>query len=124
LDLALDFQPRQVQPGEMLFQYGDPGYECYLLVTGGVSIISKDGQPLGDLIGPGEFFGGRAALFGAPRNASAQVVAAGEVWALPAPALHRLQTVYPNVLLHLRLVESNRLGVHPLISALPTADEK
>jgi len=31
---------------------------------------------------------------------------------------HRLQTVYPNVLLHLRLVESNRLGVKPLLSSL------
>jgi CRP-like cAMP-binding protein len=73
---------------------------------------------LGEFAAPGEFFGGRAALFGTPRNASAQATAPCEVWALPAPALHRLQTVYPQVLLHLRVVESHRRGTLPLISAL------
>lgn len=122
LDLALDFQPRLARPGEMLFKHGDPGFECYLLVSGAVAIISKAGEQLGELLQNGEFFGGRAALFGTPRNASAKVTALSEIWALPAPALHRLQTVYPNVLLHLRLVESNRLGVKPLLSSL-TEDE-
>jgi CRP-like cAMP-binding protein/glyoxylase-like metal-dependent hydrolase (beta-lactamase superfamily II) len=118
LDLALDFQPRQHQPGEVLFHYGDPGHECFLLVSGAVAIEDKNGEMLGTLTRPGEFFGGRAALFGTARNASAHITAPSEIWALPAPALHRLQTVYPNVLLHLRIVEANRLGVHPLISSM------
>lgn len=118
LDLALDFQPRLARPGDMLFKHGEPGFECYLLVSGAVAIIGKNGEQLGELLEHGEFFGGRAALFGSPRNASAKVTALSEIWALPAPALHRLQTVYPNVLLHLRLVESNRLGVKPLLSSL------
>ncbi len=122
LDLALDFQPRLARPGDMLFKHGDPGFECYLLVSGAVAIISQSGEQLGELLQHGEFFGGRAALFGAPRNASARVTALSEIWALPAPALHRLQTVYPNVLLHLRLVESNRLGVKPLLSSLTDED--
>jgi CRP-like cAMP-binding protein len=118
LDLALDFQSRAVQTGDILFHYGDPGYECYLLISGGVGIFDKDGEALGELSTPGEFFGGRAALFGTPRNASAQVISPGEVWALPAPALHRLQTVYPNVLLHLRVVEANRRGERPFLTTL------
>lgn len=118
LDLALDFQPRRVSTGDILFHYGDPGYECYLLISGGVGIFDKDGEALGELTQPGEFFGGRAALFGTPRNASAQVISSGEVWALPAPALHRLQTVYPNVLLHLRVVEGNRRGERPFLTTL------
>jgi CRP-like cAMP-binding protein/glyoxylase-like metal-dependent hydrolase (beta-lactamase superfamily II) len=123
LDLALDFQPRQYQPNEVLFRYGDPGHECFLLISGAVSIETRDGQSLGALTQAGEFFGGRAALFGTARNASARATVPSEVWALPAPALHRLQTVYPNVLLHLRIVESSRMGVHPLISSVEPEPE-
>ncbi len=118
LDLALDFQPRRYEPGEMLFRFGEPGYECYLLVSGSVAILDKDGEQIGTFSAPGEFLGGRAVLFGTPRNASGRVLAPSEFWALPAPALHRLQTVYPNVLLHLRVVEGKRLGIRPLLSAL------
>jgi CRP-like cAMP-binding protein len=118
LDLALDFQPRQVSADEILFQFGEAGHECYLLISGAVAILDKDGEPLGEFTRPGEFFGARAALFSTPRNATARVTQPGEVWALPASALHRLQTVYPNVLLHLRVIESRRKGEKPLISAV------
>jgi CRP-like cAMP-binding protein/ribonuclease BN (tRNA processing enzyme) len=118
LDLALDFQPRQLPADEYIFKLGETGYECYLLVSGSVAIIGARGETLGEFTTPGEFFGGRAALFGTPRNASALTRTPCEVWALPAPALNRLQTVYPNVLLHLRVVESHRRGTMPLISAV------
>ncbi len=123
LDLALDFQPRHLPADEYLFKVGETGYECYLLVSGSVGIIGARGEDLGELATPGEFFGGRAALFGTPRNASALTRTPCEVWALPAPALNRLQTVYPNVLLHLRVVESHRRGTLPLISAVEPDDK-
>jgi CRP-like cAMP-binding protein/ribonuclease BN (tRNA processing enzyme) len=123
LDLALDFQPRQLPEGEWIFKLGETGYECYLLVSGKVAIVGARGETLGEFTRPGEFFGGRAALFGTPRNASARTTAPSEVWALPAPALHRLQTVYPQVLLHLRVVESQRRGTLPLISAVDESQE-
>ena len=118
LDLALDFQPRQLSADELLFQFGEAGHECYLLISGAIAILNKDGEPLGEFTKPGEFFGGRAVLFGTPRNATARVTRPGEVWALPASALHRLQTVYPNILLHLRVIESKRKGEKPLISSV------
>ncbi len=118
LDLALDFQPRQYRAGEWLFHFGEPGHECYLLISGTVHVIDKNNESLGDFSAPGEFFGGRAALYGTPRNASAQVLSPGEIWALPAPALHRLNGIYSNVLLHLRALEAKRLGEKPLISVL------
>lgn len=113
LDLALDFQPRKLETGDHLFEFGEPGYECYLLVSGAVAVLNQQGGLLEELKTPGEFFGGRAALFGQPRNASAHAVEPTEIWALPAPALQRLQMVYPNVLLHLRVLESGRHGQLP-----------
>jgi CRP-like cAMP-binding protein/ribonuclease BN (tRNA processing enzyme) len=108
LDLALDFQPRQLEANEHLFEFGEIGYECYLLVTGRIGVFDQAGKLLDELTEPGEFFGGRAALFGQPRNASARAIQSTEVWALPYPALQRLQMVYPNIMLHLRVVEGAR----------------
>lgn len=110
LDLALDFQPREFEAGEFILRHGEPGYECYLLVSGGVSILDRNGERLASFAQAGEFFGGRAALFGTLRNASVQAAQKSELWALPAPALQRLQMVYPNVMLLLRSVESARHG--------------
>ncbi len=110
LDLALDFQPRHLQQGDWLFKYGEPGYEFYLLVSGALAVVDKDHQLIEELDKPGEFVGGRAPLYGTLRNASAYALQGSEVWALPAATLQRLQMVYPNILMHLRAVESRRHG--------------
>ncbi len=110
LDLALDFQPRSIPKAEMLFEYGDPGHECFLLVSGAIAVRDQHGELVEELTKAGGFFGGGSALYKRPRNASAYATTDSEVWALPASALHRLQMVYPNVLLHLRVVESSRHG--------------
>jgi CRP-like cAMP-binding protein/ribonuclease BN (tRNA processing enzyme) len=114
LDLALDFHPQQYQAGQWLFHYGEPGYECYLLVSGAVAIVNSSNERLGQFSHPGDFFGGRAALYNTLRNASAYALEASEVWALSAADLQRWQMVYTNILLHLRVVESGRGGERPL----------
>lgn len=106
LDVALDLEPRMLQPDEQLFAYGEPGFEGYLLVSGAMQFYDQSGQLLEAITRPGEFFGGRAALYGTPRSASARAGALSEVWALPATALERLNMLYPNILLHLRAVEA------------------
>jgi len=113
LDLALDFEPRRFETGQPLFEHGGPGHECYLLVSGAVAITDQQGRLIEEMTTPGGFFGGRAALYKQPRNASAHATQASEVWVLPAPALQRLQMVYPNVLLHLRVIEATRYGLSP-----------
>lgn len=124
LDLALDFQPLQLPTGRLLFEYGKMGYECYMLISGAVTIFDKDLNPLGTLSDTGEFFGARSVLFDQPRNAYACVSADAEIWALPATALKRLQFVYPGVILHLRAVELIRRGSPPLVSALDPVGPK
>ena len=118
LDLALDFQPLNLPTGRLLFEYGKMGHECYMLISGAVTIFDKDLNPLGTLDETGEFFGARSVLFDQPRNAYACISEDAEIWALPAPALKRLQFVYPGVILHLRAVELIRRGQPPLVSAL------
>jgi len=113
LDLALDFRPRHLAPGDTLFTVGEPGYEAYLLISGIIAVVDKEGQLIEELQAPGEFFGGRAALYGRLRNASSAATRESEVWALPSAALQRLQIVYPNILLHLRAVEAARHGQRP-----------
>ncbi len=121
LDLALDFQPMSMPTGRLLFEYGSPGYECYLLISGAITIFDQQLAPLGEFTRSGEFFGGRSVLFGGARNSYACISQDSEIWALPAPALHRFQYIYPSVILHLRAVEAQRHGSGPLISALGPA---
>ena len=123
LDLALDFQPMKLPTGRLIFEYGQLGHECYMLVSGSVAIFDKDLNQLGILDESGEFFGARSVLFDQPRNAYACIAEDAEVWALPKSALKRLQFVYPGVILHLRAVEMIRKGSLPLISSLDPIQE-
>jgi CRP-like cAMP-binding protein/ribonuclease BN (tRNA processing enzyme) len=124
LDLALDLEPHTLQPDEQLFAHGEPGFEGFLLVSGAMRFTNETGALIEQIDRPGEFFGGRAALYGTPRSASAYAAAPSEVWALPATTLERLNMLYPNILLHLRAVEAghqqrsraqpDRLATQPL----------
>jgi CRP-like cAMP-binding protein/ribonuclease BN (tRNA processing enzyme) len=118
LDLALDFQPLILPVGRLLFEYGVPGHECYLLKSGEITLFNRELKPIGSFDTSGEFFGGRSILFGTPRNTYACVSKEAEIWALPAAALQRLHMLYPSIILHLRSVEMKRLGTRPFISIL------
>jgi CRP-like cAMP-binding protein/glyoxylase-like metal-dependent hydrolase (beta-lactamase superfamily II) len=119
LDLALDFQPLFLPTGRLLYEYGKPGNECYLLVSGEITLLDKNLKFIGSFDTSGEFFGGRSLLLGTSRNTYACVSQESEIWALPAGALQRLQMLYPSVILHLRSVAMRRSGQAPFISALP-----
>ncbi len=115
LDMALDFMPRQLAAGETLFSVGEYPTESYLLVQGKIRILDKTGQRLNVLHKPGTFFGARSAIYKTVRNATAVGITPSEVWALPVPALQRLQMVYPHILMHLRAIEGQRhVPPHPL----------
>ena len=118
LDLALDFQQLHLPTGRLLYEYGKIGNECFLLVSGEITIFNKDLEIVGAFNNSGEFFGGRSVLFSAPRNSYACVSQELEIWALPAAALQRLNMLYPSLILHLRSVEMKRLDQPPFISAL------
>ncbi|MCB0026570.1 MAG: cyclic nucleotide-binding domain-containing protein, partial [Anaerolineales bacterium] len=113
LDLALDLEPRHLEAGEQLFGYGEQGEAFYLMVSGNIAIVDRDNYLIDEIKRPGIFFGGRSALFDTVRNASAFATRESNLWALPVETLERLQIVYPEILLHLRAIESGRLGKLP-----------
>ena len=104
LDLSLDFQPRHMQKGEILFEQGTQGRESFLLISGAVA-IEADGERVNVLSDPGTFFGGRSALFDQPRTATGVAVDDTQIWVLPTNALLYLHEKYPNISLHLRAIE-------------------
>lgn len=108
LDLALDLQVRQLGADEQLFGHGEVGYEGFVLKMGAILFTDESGAPIEEIAASGEFFGARSALYGLPRSATARATAPSEVWALSAPTLERLNLLYPNLLLHLRAVETGR----------------
>ena len=110
LDLALDFTPRTLAAGESLFNAGDPGDESYVLVRGAINVLDGAGDVIDEMRVPGTFFGGRATLYNAPRNAGAVATLPSEVWTLSQSGLQRFQMVYPRLMLHMHVVESPRLG--------------
>ncbi len=102
LDLALEFQPREIEEHEQLFAINEPGYEGYLLISGAVAIQDAEGKQIHEFTQPYEFFGIQPALQRAVHTVAARVTASGQVWTLPSAAIQRLHMVYPHVLLHLR----------------------
>jgi CRP-like cAMP-binding protein/ribonuclease BN (tRNA processing enzyme) len=112
LDVALEFQPRRFAAGEQLFAQGEIGDEGYLLVEGQVLISATSGDIFEERATSGDFFGIRAALYGTLRRAAALTESDGEIWCLSRSALQRLNLLYPNILLHLRAIETQRTRKH------------
>lgn len=110
LDLALDFKPRLLSAGEPLFFAGELAEESYLLVSGRIKVLDKNNKIIDIMNEPGEFFGGKSALYNTVRNASAYAAQDSEVWALPLDALQRFNMVYPHILMHMRAIEGKRFG--------------
>ena len=82
------------------------------MVSGSVAFIDEHGVEIDELSQPGELFGGRALFYGTLRSSTAVASQPSEVWSLPSPALQRLQMLYPNLMMHLRLVEASRNRKH------------
>jgi CRP-like cAMP-binding protein/ribonuclease BN (tRNA processing enzyme) len=113
LDLALDFEVRNLKSGEQLFTQGEPGYEAYIILAGALIVCETDEHETDEtrpriIEQAGEFFGGRAALFGSLRTATVRARQDSELWVLPALVLQRLHILYPGLVLHLRAIESGR----------------
>jgi len=117
------------QPGQIVFEYGDPGHALFIVRSGEVEIYIKNNQ--GDKIilevsRPGDVFGEISLLDGGPRTAS---VVAFVGWsavpplalALVARAVKPLRPIaaglafgWAGLLLHAALVRSVHLPVLPL----------
>ncbi len=80
LELARLLRTQNVAPGVEVVRQGEPGTRFYLVARGAFEVL-VDGQAVVRL-GPGDYFGERALLFGAPRAASVVAVEPGRVFFL------------------------------------------
>ena len=77
-------EPRHIalQPGQILFEQGDPADIIYVVEEGEVDVFRRrdDGsEELLDRVRPGNYFGELAPLFGIRRSASARAVGSAQV---------------------------------------------
>lgn len=68
------FPVKTYQPGEVLFQRGDPALKLYLIQSGEVDLFTAPGNTFLARLKPGEFFGEQAILSGGVRSATAVAV--------------------------------------------------
>jgi len=119
--IAARLQVRRVRKGATVFQAGDPDDSMYLIVSGLVKIVSEQrGEARFILyLGPGNFFGEGAALFGGNHSASVYVVIDAEFLLISHQDLHALLAQYPAMSmaiireLHTRLRRSLNAPIQP-----------
>lgn len=81
---------RTVEPGDVLFREGDPGYDLFVVLTGRTGILERAGTPEQQLVkvsGAGRFLGELNLLGREPVFLTAVAVTPGEVLAVPVPGL-------------------------------------
>lgn len=78
-DIVSLLHARDVTAGTVLFQKGEAGDTMYFIVSGGVRV---DIGPHPEKLGPGDFVGEMALLFGAPRSATVVVTSPSLLLAL------------------------------------------
>lgn len=111
-----DLYGRDFPAGTVIFEEGDPGSRLYVIQSGRVRIVKRNGhrQVTLALLGPGEFFGEMALLDHLPRSAAALVDEPARVLELDEAAFEGLVTERGEVALRIlrrlshRLRESNR----------------
>jgi CRP/FNR family cyclic AMP-dependent transcriptional regulator len=113
---AADLYGRDFPAGAVVFEEGDPGSRLYVIQSGQVRIVKRNGPRQVTLaqLGPGEFFGEMALLDRQPRSAAAVVDEPARVLELDEAAFERLVTERGEVALRIlrrlshRLREANR----------------
>jgi len=118
---------RSLDPGETVFDEGDPGERLYVISAGDVEISREEGgaRRVVARLGPGDFFGELSALHGGVRTARAVAVARTRVLELDGPTLEAMCLEQPEIAIRMirglvaRLIEAERrltaLGVDDLL---------
>ncbi|CAG0945055.1 partial Cyclic AMP receptor protein, partial [Anaerolineae bacterium] len=119
--VAMRLHTKRFRKGASVFLAGEPGDAMYFIQSGLVKIISEEGERERFILylGPGNFFGEGAALFGGNHSASVYVVIDAELLVLDHADLTELIDQHPAMALtiirelHQRLRLSLRAPIQP-----------
>ncbi|MCX7585446.1 Crp/Fnr family transcriptional regulator [Phenylobacterium sp. 58.2.17] len=103
-----------LQPGEVLFQAGDPGDAVYVVVDGEVEVRNStpDGRDVRLVaLGPGALVGEMAALDGGPRSADVAATRRARLWRIARSAMLAALEAEPKAAVALVIELSARLRV-------------
>ncbi|MBP6878472.1 MAG: Crp/Fnr family transcriptional regulator [Phenylobacterium sp.] len=103
-----------LEPGELLFQAGDPGDAVYVVVDGEVEVRNStpDGRDVRLVaLGPGALVGEMAALDGGPRSADVAATRRARLWRIARSAMLAALEAEPKAAVALVIELSARLRV-------------
>jgi inner membrane transporter RhtA len=93
--IASSADERDASPGEVLTEQGAPGDEFYIVESGDIA-IRQDGRELRHL-GPGDYLGEIALVFGGTRTATAVAAAPSHLFVLRKDAFDRMIKSHPRI---------------------------
>lgn len=96
-----------VEPGAVIWRRGDPAHSMCFIARGTVDIDRKDGRVT---LGPGHFFGERAALRRSRREANVTAITRVNMLVLDGSDLHRLMERNPRIAERIDAVVRERVG--------------
>jgi len=113
---ATSSHQRELVPGEVVFEEGEPGDELFVVHSGEIELTRRTPGGLRRVAryGPGEFFGELSALEGARRSARAAAIGAATVLRLDRATLEAMCVNQPEIALRLirgmagRLLDAER----------------
>ena len=95
--------------GTYIFKEGDTGDAMYLVESGQVAVVRKDGRETVAYLGPGSFVGEISLLLAQPRTASLKVIIDAELWALHKQDFEELLATQPSIGMEMTRELSQRL---------------
>ncbi|HVQ30329.1 MAG TPA: Crp/Fnr family transcriptional regulator [Vicinamibacteria bacterium] len=105
--LLVEDEPRLFEPGQIIFQAGDPGRHMFVVRAGTVELRSVD--TVLETVGKGGVFGEMALVDPAPRSATAVAGEGCSLAAIDATAFHGLVQKVPGLALEVMKVMARRL---------------
>ncbi len=108
-DLAREMTLVRKGAGEVLFREGEPGEEFFVVLSGEIALVGREGAAV-QSVGPGGFFGEIALLTGDARSTGARAAHDSELLSIGREAFSRVMMSNPTIALEMSRILGQRLA--------------